>query len=303
MKDFYFARERIEKEAIEFLREGLFAACSENCPRYIHFGISSREKRNFPQEYQQGLSCFKALFQAGETGYRLALWNMIVNYYAPDTKFCKRDFSEEEYAFLREALRAVREPEEANVNPPIQTERLVLRAIEREDEKILVDHFKKDGDFELFGGHRPTNKKIWEFTLLLRRKMCFAIERKADNKLLGYLGLSIKKQTATGLLEYYIFKEERGKGYCKEAVEALARIALKGRLYEPVERVQIGVYGKKAIHLNAVRARISSANLASQRTVESCGFVHEATVHQTMCNADMGWTDEKIYYLTSAMLK
>ena len=303
MKDLYKERERIEEEAIGFLRKELYAARPDDCPRYVHFAITAHDKVQWPREYQEGIRCFKALYRAGEARYRIALWNMIVNYYTGKMKVCRDDFSKEEFAFIREALKAVWAPTEANVNPPIETERLVLRAIEGRDQKILADHFKDEGDFALFTGNKPTKKNIREFTLSLRRSTYFAIERKSDRKPIGYIGLSIKKETSTGLIEYYLFQEERRKGYCKEAVGALAKIALRGKLYEPAETVQLGVYRKKGVHLNAIRARISSRNTASQKTVESCGFVHEATIHRTTNRGTADWTDEEIYYLTSEMMR
>lgn len=303
MKDFYKERNQIEEEAIEFLKNGLYAEHPENCPQYVHFGISAGEKARRSADYKRDILHFKTLFNADEWRYRLTLWNMIVNYYVGNLKVCKKDFSKEEYAFIQAASKAVWMPSEANVNRPINTKRLILRAIEKHDQKIFAEHFKNDGDFTLFSGYKPTNKNIRQFTLTLRRNTYFSIERKTDRKLLGYIGLSIKKETSTGLLEYYLFKEDRKKGYCKEAVDALTKITLNGKLYEPVETVQLGVYKKKTIHLNAIRARISSLNIASQKTVESCGFVHEATIHKTVNKGTADWTDEEIYYLTSAMIK
>lgn len=302
MKDFFKERERLEEEAIDFLKSSLYAGHPEDCPRYVHFAISVYDKNHWPKEYQKGVQCFKALFQAGEESYRPALWNMVVNYYLPATKVCKGDFSKEEYAFIRSALNAVGDMARANVNRPLKTERLLLRAIERKDQSIFADNFIADGEFTLFTGMPSTKSNIKEFSLQLMRSIVFAIERRADRKLLGYIGLSLRETSATGLLEYYLFKDERRKGYCKEAVEALTEITLQGKLYLPVETVQLGVYRKKAIRLNAIRARISSLNIASQRTVESCGFVHEATVHQTMYKGTAGWTDEEIYYMTREMI-
>ena len=304
MKDFYKERNQIEKEAIEFLKSGLFAEHPDDCPQYVHFAITAHDKAQWPNAYQKGVRCFKTLFQTGEERHRIALWNMVVNYYASKSKFCREDFSGEEYAFIKMAVNAVGEPIRANINPPIETERLVLRAIEEKDQKILAVRFKEDGDFEFFTGCKPTNKDIRQFTLALRHSTYFVIERKSDRKLLGYIGLSIREESATGLIEYYLFKEERRKGYCKEAVETLTKITLRGKLYEPaVETLRLGVYRKRAIHLNAIRARISSVNIASQKTVERCGFIHEATIHQTMNKGALGWTDEEIYYLTSEMIK
>ncbi len=302
MKSFDQIREQLDEAAIEFLRNGLYADCPNDCPRYVHFAMTTYEKKRWAQEYQKGISCFKALFRANDDRYRLVLWNMIVNYYFSKSNFCKGDFSKEEYTFIQMARKVVGEPSEANVNPPIRTKRLVLRAIEGNDQKIFADHFKNEGDFAAFTGREPTRKTIQEFVFCLRRPTYFAIERRSDRKLLGYIGLSIRKETSTGLIEYYLFKDERQKGYCKEAVEALTKITLRGKLYEPVETVQRGIYRKKTIHLNAIRARISSCNPASCKTVERCGFVHEATIHSAVKQGS-AWTDEEIYYLTYAMIQ
>ena len=303
MKSFDRERERLDEEAIGFLRNGLYADRQDDCPIYVHFGISAYDKERWPEEYRREIACFKALFQAGDERLRLALWNMIVTYYPPRSRFCREDLSKREYTFIKTALKAVREPCEANVNPPIETERLILRAIEEKDRKTFADNFKKAGDLALFARRKPTDRNIREFASSLRRYTYFAIERKSDRKTVGYIGLSIKEASATGLLEYYLFKDERRKGYCKEAVGALTELALRGKLYEPVPTVQLGVYRKKAIRLNAVRARISSLNTASQKTVESCGFVHEATIHRTLKQGASDWTDEEIYYLTYSMIR
>lgn len=302
MKDFDKERNQIDEEAVEFLRKGLFAEHPDKCPCYVHFAISAYDKKHRAEEYPQGILCFKALFQEGEERYRLALWNMIANYYTQESKFRKEDFSKEEYAFIKAAANAIGDPSKANVNPPIETKRLILRAVTPADLKILAAHFKNEGDFEAYTRVAPTMRNIKRFTKGLIRETYFAIERKDDRKLLGYIGLSVEP-SATGLLEYYIFKDERRKGYCKEAVEALTEITLRGKLYGPVETVRRGVYRKRAVRLNAIRARISALNTASQRTVESCGFVHEATIHKIFYQRTAGWVDEKIYYLTSEIKK
>ena len=302
MKDFYKAREALDEEAVEYLKGTLFADRPDDCPSFIHFGIAVYDKNHWPNEYQKGLSCFKTLFHAGEERFRIVLRNMIATYYLPNTQICREDFSKEEAAFIHAALKADREPTRVNVNRPIGTERLLLRAVGEKDLKIFADHFKQDGDFAFFTGLPATKRNIAGFTLRLRSYTNFAIERKSDHKLLGYIGLSLKEQSATGLLEYYVFQEERRKGYCGEAVTALTDITLRGKLYAPVETVQIGVFGRKAIRLNAIRARIASLNTASQRTVAHCGFIHEATIHQIL-QRGATWTDEEIYYLTRAMIE
>ena len=64
------------------------------------------------------------------------------------------------------------------------------RAVGEKDLKIFADHFKQDGDFAFFTGLHATKRNIAGFTLRLRSYTNFAIERKSDHKLLGYIGLS-----------------------------------------------------------------------------------------------------------------
>lgn len=66
--------------------------------------------------------------------------------------------------------------------------------------------------------------------------------------------------------------------------------------------VQACIYKRKVLKLNAVRARISIVNTASINTVESCGLICEAAIHKTIFIKDIGWTDEKVYYITKEML-
>lgn len=147
----------------------------------------------------------------------------------------------------------------------------------------------------------PTNKNIKQFAAR-RSPTLFAIEGNSTHSLLGYVGLSIHTRSATGLIEYYIFKQYRKKGYCKEAVNALADKVKNNQLYGPVESIQEGVYSEEAIKINAIRARIAVINTASIKTVQSCGFIYEATINKTYFSAN-GWVDEVIYYLPKDLSK
>ena len=100
----------------------------------------------------------------------------------------------------------------ANVNNPIVTQRLTLRAITPRDYKTFAYHYKYDGDFELFTGRKPSQKTIKEYAG--RRAPCFfAIEENQTHNLIGYIGLSLHPESMTGLLEYYIFKPFRKKRF------------------------------------------------------------------------------------------
>lgn len=297
MKNIEKIRDQVNAEAIAFLRKGLYAENQDNCPDCLYVCITTYNKEKDLETYEEELKIFKALFNAGNVNYKIALWNRLILYYSESTKFYRKDFSRDEFAFIKAALKATGTPiYEANVNEPIVTDKLILRAIEKSDYKHFAYHYKNDGDFDIYCGLAPTNENVKRFAER-RLSTLFAIEEKSSHALMGYVGLSIKPESSTGLLEYYIFKEHRKRGYCKEAVNALVNAAMTGNLYEPRETLRYYVYQKKVVKLNAIRARISVANTASLNTVKSCGFIYEATIHKTIHKQDFGWTDEEIYYI------
>lgn len=297
MKNIEKMRDRINDEAIEFLRKGLYADRQDDCPEYVYFiSITERLKTEDPGRYEENLKIFKTLFNAGNENYKTALWNCLT-FFNEGVKFCKKDFSRDELAFIKAAIKAASNPiYEANVNEPIETDRLILRGMTKRDSKLLAYHYKYDGDAEDYFGRKPTNDLI-KRNAARRSPTFFTIEEKNTHSVIGYVGLNIRRETATGLLEYYIFKEYRKCGYCKEAVKTLVNVAMEGKLYEPKETVRDCVYDRKAVKLNAIRARISTANTASLNTVKSCGFIYEATIHKTMPMKGIGWTDEEVYYI------
>lgn len=287
-------KQQIEKEAIDFLKNSLFANNPDNCPGFLSLQITKENKKQNLESYEKEIEIFKTLFHSDSKNHKIALWNGLL--ICGKSKFYKRDFSSEEYDFLNSAVIASKNPiYSVNINNVIKTERLILRAINKDDTKLFAYHFKYDGDFIIFSECAPTKKNI---KLLASRKLptFFTIEEQATHKVIGYIGLSIYDSSATGLIEYYIFKEYRKNGYCKEAIKCLVNKALNHKLYEPVETLREYIYKKKVIKLNAIRARISAINVASIETVKSCGFIHEATVHKTMHISNIGWTDEEIYY-------
>ena len=62
MKYIYKKRNQIEQEAIEFLKNGLFAEHPDDCPNTVHFAITAQYKAQRPNEYEEEVRCFKALF-------------------------------------------------------------------------------------------------------------------------------------------------------------------------------------------------------------------------------------------------
>lgn len=122
----------------------------------------------------------------------------------------------------------------------------------------------------------------------------------ASNNVVGYVGLDMNQKYNTCFIEYYIFKQNRKNGYCKEAVQALAEMALNQKLFLPVKTVRDNIFEREPAKITSIRARIATTNELSKRAILSCGFMYEATLHKTMCFEGPGWVDEDIYYLTKS---
>ena len=271
-------RQEIERKAIAFLWDGAHAQCLGILPQLLSLSIGAKTKAAEPERYQRDLLSFKTLFNAGEKVYRDALWNMLASPYHKKMRICKKDFTQEEFLFVSEALKATAIPRAnmANVNRPIATKRLILRAVERNDFKTFTEHFQNDGDFALYTGYKPTKFMIKLFAEK-QAPLYFVIEGKTENRIIGCIGLNMQDD-GTGSLEYYIFKDKRRKRYCKEAIGALVEKALTGKLYRPIETIKYGVYRRKSVSFNTIEAKIISENTSSIKVIESCGFIHETSV-------------------------
>lgn len=288
---------QLEELAYEFVKTQVFADNPDECPLYcFKLRLTAKFRESDFEQYKKDLNIFKAMFGANDMNLKKALWNSISRKNISEPY--KKDFTEKEYEFLVRAIDARNNHIEiANVNKTIVTERLILRPVESGDKKLFAYHFKKDGDFFTYSGYEPTTKWIEKFSDR-RGQAYFTIEEKKTKEVIGFIGIDLQEQPATGWVDYYIFKEYRNRGYCREAITALVKKALNGKLYVPsIESELISVYIRKALKLNAIRAWVSELNTPSIKTLESCKFSHEATFHKTIYKKDIGWIDKHIYYL------
>lgn len=127
----YKKRSKLTQQAIDYLKSTLFAENPDNCPSYLRLLITASHRESCSDLYEVDIKIFKLLFNTGNTNHRMALWNSIATYYDEKTKFYRKDFTSEEFAFIKAATFTQQLPiYETNVNKPIVTDRLVLRAIE-----------------------------------------------------------------------------------------------------------------------------------------------------------------------------
>jgi len=153
-----------------------------------------------------------------------------------------------------------------------------LRIMEKEDLPLFAEWFNKP---EVFGEYNPLRQmsrteveKVLENPLELKP---FIIEKKDGSKI-GFIAHFYVLHPAGRQLEigYSLVPNERGKGYCTEALEIM---------------VDYLFLSKEAMR---IQAQTDTRNVASQKVLEKVGFVKEGTVRK--CFFFSGeWRDAYLY--------
>jgi ribosomal-protein-alanine N-acetyltransferase len=94
------------------------------------------------------------------------------------------------------------------------------------------------------------------------RQVTFAIERRADDALVGAIDLRLAPEHRCAELGYVIYKPFWGQGYATEAAIAIIR------------------YGFDRLDLNRIEAHYLDHNPASGRVMEKAGMTFEGTMRQ-----------------------
>lgn len=155
------------------------------------------------------------------------------------------------------------------MSKPIETKRLLLRRFTINDVNALTK-ILSDPEVMHFSTQGPMDKQeTWNFIenkiLKNYKKDGFsfrAVIHKADNKLIGFCGLSMLELEGKEYIEigYRFAKEYWGKGLATEAAQAIVN------------------YAKNVLHLPKIYAIVDPANIASVRVLEKIGmqFVRKA---------------------------
>jgi ribosomal-protein-alanine N-acetyltransferase len=150
--------------------------------------------------------------------------------------------------------------------PVIETARLVLREI-KDDDFEMVYVLRSDTEMmkyiprPLCEDHRDALKliKTIKENHLIEESLNWAITEKGSDELLGTVGfVRIKTEHNRAELGYMLHSREQGKGYMREAVEAVIQ------------------YGFKDMDLHSIEAVIDPDNIASEKILQHFGFVKEA---------------------------
>ena len=177
------------------------------------------------------------------------------------------------------------------------TNRLILRPALKKDFQMCARHLKEEEDFFKCFGLKPTreNIKCVSSAFAGACRLNFAIEDKNTRSVVGFVSLRMYSPATAGL-EYYVFKEYRRNGYCKEAVSVLTEKALRGELFEVKETVLDAVWDKKPAKIDLIRAQIPGINEPALNAIRSCGFIHEGTLHRSIAAEKNQYINEEIFY-------
>jgi ribosomal-protein-alanine N-acetyltransferase len=175
---------------------------------------------------------------------------------------------------------------EANKFPCIETERLVLRELRREDAPALFEIYHnpevmqyRGADF--FNAPAQADELLVHFDTLFKTRtgLRWALSfRGAEETLLGTAGLnSIDRRHFRGVIGYELAPDYWNRGLMTEALKAIA------------------AYAFHELKLHSLEANIAPANLASERVLQKLHFVKEAHYKENWYYK--GWWDSVIYSL------
>ncbi|WP_028982411.1 GNAT family N-acetyltransferase [Sporocytophaga myxococcoides] len=153
----------------------------------------------------------------------------------------------------------------------VETERLILREIVREDAEGM---FKLDSDGEVLKYlHVNPVKSIEEVNAtidFIRQQYLengigrWAMIEKDTNAFIGWVGLKLVRESINNMINYYdlgyrIIKEHWGNGYASEAAQASIE------------------YGFSELHLTEIYAMADVDNFGSDKVLKKCGLKKKET--------------------------
>jgi [ribosomal protein S5]-alanine N-acetyltransferase len=154
--------------------------------------------------------------------------------------------------------------------PVLESERILLRRLSIDD---LDDVFEYGSDpgvtpFVIFETHKTKDDSLFfikfasdEFEK--RKSIIWAIELKAENKMIGTIDLrNYNSVHQCGEIGYVIGREYWSKGLVTEAMKAVIH------------------YGFDELQLNRIEAHCEHENTGSWRVMEKCGMKYEGTLRE-----------------------
>lgn len=153
--------------------------------------------------------------------------------------------------------------------PRLETERLILRELSKEDTDDLREWITGDEIYTYWGRPANEDEKNPELFFIdpdpgkkhrLTSDYIWWIELKSTHKVIGQIEVYDIKDKRFGMLGYRIAPQLWNTGICTESIN----------------RVIEFVFSKTGI--DRLQANVDVRNTASNRALEKCGFIHEGTV-------------------------
>jgi RimJ/RimL family protein N-acetyltransferase len=113
----------------------------------------------------------------------------------------------------------------------LETDRLILRTFRENDWKDLHAYYSDEECIRYTIGRTLTEGETWRAMASLighwqlRQYGSYAIENKADHKVLGFAGLDYPNDWPEPEIQWGLCREYWGKGYASEAVRAVKKMA------------------------------------------------------------------------------
>lgn len=167
----------------------------------------------------------------------------------------------------------------------LTTPRLTLRPFREDDVQALYD-YSKDEAVGLNAGWKPHESLMESSDILhlvfLDQPSVWAIERRADRKLMGSIGLvtdTHRQYGSSRSLGYALGVAYWGQGYMTEAARAVVQ------------------FGFARMGLDLISATCYPDNPASRRVLEKCGFQYEGVLHRAELLYNGQVKDHLCFYL------
>lgn len=249
----------------------------------------------------EDIQFFNYLISLQDKDIEWYLWNNIVIRGKHDCTALENDplLSADAKKFVQKRIDAWNDIEENKYRcDKLETERLILRPAVPEDEDIFFNEFRTyPEDFEMWLSVKATEKNIskgvWN---IMHCFSYFILENKNTHETMGYCALNVPKAKLGGVLEYYIFRKHRKRGYCKEACKAIIEEAFAGRLFIFQKTPYADVYRKKYYQIDTVKASCWTINAGSNAVLQALGFICSGINFESKI-VDGKLYSENLYYL------
>lgn len=252
-------------------------------------------------KYNDNLKAFHYIFSLGEDG-KTYLWNKYITWNSTLSNFYEKDFTKDELDFLRLIEKAKQDAinkygslsEDININKPIETNRLILKAFNEETSKLYDEYFYQNKDeFENYYGLEYGDS--FEHCNMNEKPLGFAIFLKNSNTPIGSICFT-NRDNALYNVEYFVKKEYRRNGYAFEALnELINQLKLKS-LFILSETLRQCVFDVVNPDIRCLKIKTKITNIGSQKLAEKAGFTRYGTLLFSGCYKNK-YYDEVVYYL------